>query len=674
MKIFEVTKINEAVNDQEFFRRASSVLGDTEMTRLQQMVQDAGGVDKWLFQAKQDSDDVFQNPSNRAIRDRIFGVQSGLGSGGDPTSRPGIIDIASIPDTLPRGTAARGAANAAAAQTALDGIRFSGAAPEDMPRRPGQQTSGPAAVPPTTPTAAEPTAAVPPTTPTAAEPTATEPTAAEPTATNPQPTRPGQETSGPDLGQVTQTLRRGSRGEAVRVLQQSLGMSGNAVDGVFGSNTEAAVRQFQQNAGIQADGVVGRQTLSALQNRAVTGGPGTTNTAPGRLGNAPAPAARPAARLVDPQAAAAVAKTDARGRTRIGTDAGDGMVWIVGNSNALVRVRPNDPRVAAQQAAARVAGNESANNTNNALVEGITKLAGISNKKKLNEASMNISLNADSSAEVAELLRIMQLAGAGGAKAVDTAMINQTDSHMGGCGCSSCAAKQGPSEPDMGDMIRMISAEELATEEVDDGDFGDATTEPDETYMNDVSASIPSGNDLHKEKGSYPATAGGDNPMGIRETLWKALQEKKKKKPDADGDGVPDWADKKPGKDDHAGKKKGSKPKKGQVPPQFKKKTNEGEVQSPSHEISDVARKATQIAQMIKKKINSGDQMDDRDYNQMAELGTVLSRLGTSFGPKSMKDVLNHMIEYTDDRNQEGHDYPEFNADRFKELIAMAKR
>jgi len=30
------------------------------------------------------------------------------------------------------------------------------------------------------------------------------------------------------------------------------------------------------------------------------------------------------------------------------------------------------------------------------------------------------------------------------------------------------------------------------------------------------------------------------------------LSEAKKKKPDADGDGVPDWADKKPGKDDHA--------------------------------------------------------------------------------------------------------------------------
>ena len=50
-----------------------------------------------------------------------------------------------------------------------------------------------------------------------------------------------------------------------------------------------------------------------------------------------------------------------------------------------------------------------------------------------------------------------------------------------------------------------------------------------------------------------------------------------KKKPDADGDGVPDWADKKPGKDDNAGKKKGSKPKKGEVPPQFKKNVKEEE-------------------------------------------------------------------------------------------------
>jgi hypothetical protein len=97
------------------------------------------------------------------------------------------------------------------------------------------------------------------------------------------------------------------------------------------------------------------------------------------------------------------------------------------------------------------------------------------------------------------------------------------------------SAPEGPSEPSMGDMINMISKEE---EEID-GDFQDASTEPDEEYMNDVSASIPSGNDLHKEKDAYPPVNGGDNPMKIKEQLMKALAEKKAKPDflDVDKDG-----------------------------------------------------------------------------------------------------------------------------------------
>ncbi len=102
-------------------------------------------------------------------------------------------------------------------------------------------------------------------------------------------------------------------------------------------------------------------------------------------------------------------------------------------------------------------------------------------------------------------------------------------------------------------------------------------------------------------------------------------------------------------------------------------KYKEAEVQTPTHELDDTARKATNIAQMIKRKINSGEKMDDMDYNQMAELGHVLSRFGTNFGPKTMKDVFNHMKQYTDDRNEYGTGYPEFTVDRFKELIAMAR-
>jgi len=164
----------------------------------------------------------------------------------------------------------------------------------------------------------------------------------------------------------------------------------------------------------------------------------------------------------------------------------------------------------------------------------------VAENKKLNEASININ-GADAS-EVAEILRMMQLAGASGAKTVDIDDINPGPKPCPICGkihgpkptpCGG-GAPEGPKEPGMGDMIRMMSMDDIATEEADDGGFGDATTEPDEyTTANagDVSDMIPSGDDLHKEKGSYPATAGGDNPMNtesLKARLQAALAEKRK--------------------------------------------------------------------------------------------------------------------------------------------------
>ena len=55
-------------------------------------------------------------------------------------------------------------------------------------------------------------------------------------------------------------LKKGSTGEAVRQLQQALkdlGFDPGAVDGQFGSKTEAAVKAFQQDRGIAVDGIVG---------------------------------------------------------------------------------------------------------------------------------------------------------------------------------------------------------------------------------------------------------------------------------------------------------------------------------------------------------------------------------------------------------------------------------
>jgi peptidoglycan hydrolase-like protein with peptidoglycan-binding domain len=63
-------------------------------------------------------------------------------------------------------------------------------------------------------------------------------------------------------------LARGARGEAVRSLQQALVNQGIAVsggvDGIFGSGTETAVKQFQSRQGITQSGVVDDATALAL--------------------------------------------------------------------------------------------------------------------------------------------------------------------------------------------------------------------------------------------------------------------------------------------------------------------------------------------------------------------------------------------------------------------------
>ena len=66
----------------------------------------------------------------------------------------------------------------------------------------------------------------------------------------------------------TQTLSKiGSRGEEVRQVQKKLkelGLYNGSVDGMYGVNTQKAVRQFQKNCGITADGIAGPKTLLYL--------------------------------------------------------------------------------------------------------------------------------------------------------------------------------------------------------------------------------------------------------------------------------------------------------------------------------------------------------------------------------------------------------------------------
>ena len=67
------------------------------------------------------------------------------------------------------------------------------------------------------------------------------------------------------------TLRYGSSGEQVRVMQQALtnlGYDTKGVDGKFGRGTENAVKSFQRSKGLVSDGLAGNNTLTALYGTA----------------------------------------------------------------------------------------------------------------------------------------------------------------------------------------------------------------------------------------------------------------------------------------------------------------------------------------------------------------------------------------------------------------------
>ena len=189
-------------------------------------------------------------------------------------------------------------------------------------------------------------------------------------------------------------------------------------------------------------------------------------------------------------------------------------------------------------------------------------------KDEGNPVTMNVSLNASGKEHVEDLINMMKNAGMD-AKPVQPDMM--------------------PMRMDMERLRDIVDEpdhehEDLEMEEAPCEDCGETPCccdEQDEAYDNEpdidykdqhyMTKDLAGG--INREKKAYKKAQDGDNAMAvetIKAELMKALAEKKK--PDADGDGVPDWADKKPGKDDNEGKKKGSKPKKGEVPPQFKKK------------------------------------------------------------------------------------------------------
>ncbi|MGC4120761.1 MAG: peptidoglycan-binding domain-containing protein [Myxococcales bacterium] len=85
-------------------------------------------------------------------------------------------------------------------------------------------------------------------------------------------------------------LSIGSRGADVSRLQNALKSAGYNVgtaDGIFGSQTRAAVASFQRSQGLQADGIVGNRTSGALSRYYSDGfdaGPARTNPSASTVG------------------------------------------------------------------------------------------------------------------------------------------------------------------------------------------------------------------------------------------------------------------------------------------------------------------------------------------------------------------------------------------------------
>ncbi|UMZ35642.1 peptidoglycan-binding protein [Priestia megaterium] len=90
--------------------------------------------------------------------------------------------------------------------------------------------------------------------------------------TNPNPTTPTKPTNPPADTTINtkQTLKKGSKGSNVQALQKkltALGYDTKGTDGIFGANTESAVRNFQKDNKLAADGIAGPNTLTAISKR-----------------------------------------------------------------------------------------------------------------------------------------------------------------------------------------------------------------------------------------------------------------------------------------------------------------------------------------------------------------------------------------------------------------------
>ena len=184
----------------------------------------------------------------------------------------------------------------------------------------------------------------------------------------------------------------------------------------------------------------------------------------------------------------------------------------------------------------------------------------------------------------------------------------------------------------------VADAKAKAEKEKTTGKFDKKDTSTGTVYTRKSSTFTDGGDDADtkkaKKKAKQDESVEADQ---FKSKFAKMVAEAKKKKPDDDGDGVPNWADKKPGKDDNEGKKKGAAPKKGVNP--FAKKDDKAKKKT----VKESVEPKMGFREMMKLVIESGgqQQIDPKDQELFAWASRVAK---TKLGEGMKAEVYAGMV------------------------------
>lgn len=142
--------------------------------------------------------------------------------------------------------------------------------------------------------------------------------------------------------------------------------------------------------------------------------------------------------------------------------------------------------------------------------------------------SMSVNLNAQGMDNIESLLKLMTKVNPDMMPKTDMPMPSMTDPVIKIGGADKPAMPPLKMLPDLdhddehgeepgGDIDDMDDMDDKPEEEAADGGFGSATTGP-KVVQKDISASVPNGNDMHREKRGYARAQPGDNPRAVGES------------------------------------------------------------------------------------------------------------------------------------------------------------